>query len=218
MSKYGILFDLDGTLVDSLADICGNVNKVRAGFQLPPLATEVLVKYIGKGVEQLIHLSFPELDESDRNGLVAKYREHYAQSPTMGGKIYPGVRETLETLQQRGIKIAVATNKATDIAHQTLAHYLPGIQFDLVAGPEKVSKRKPAPEHLTEVISQLGLETQNVCFIGDDPVDKASANAAGVQFLGAAYGFGGVPVEGSERLEQFSDLLSRISFLNEVSA
>lgn len=216
LSKYGILFDLDGTLVDSLADICGNVNKVRASFGLAPIATEIMVKFIGKGVEQLIHLSFPELNDAQRSGLIAKYREHYAETPTMGGKTYPGVRETLETLKQRGIKLAIATNKATDIAHKTLAHYLPGIEFDLVAGPEKVSKRKPAPEHLTEVISQLGLEVENVCFIGDDPVDKQSAEAAGVMFLGAAYGFGGVPVQGSERLDQFSDLLGRIAFLNEA--
>ncbi len=216
MSKFGILFDLDGTLVDSLADICGAINKVRAAYHLAPTANDVLVKFIGKGVEQLIHLSFPELTDPQRQGLVAKYREYYAQSPGNGGKVYPGVRETLERLKKRGdIKLAVATNKATDIAHQTLEHYLPGIHFDIVAGPEMVSKRKPAPEHLTEVIAQLNLRPEDVWFIGDDPVDKQSAEAAGVKFLGATYGFGGVVVEANQRLEQFSDLLTKIDFAAE---
>jgi len=216
LNYFGLLFDLDGTLVNSLPDICGVINRVRAAFSLAPLAETVLVKFIGRGVEELIHLSFPELTEEQRVGLIAKYREHYAQSPTMGGQVYPGVLETLTAFRQLPhVRLAICTNKATDIAKKTVEHYLPGFQFDFIAGPEMVSQRKPAPQHLTEVMARLELKPEHTWFVGDDKVDFESARAAKVNFLGAVYGFGGVQVEPAQRLEKFTDLLHRVKPLAE---
>ncbi len=211
MKQFGILFDLDGTLVDSLSDICGVINKVRTSLGLHPLSETILGSYIGRGVEALINDSFPELSPQERDGLREKYREHYAATPTMGGKLYPGVRKTLEKLKSYpNVRLGICTNKPTDIAIQTVEHYLPGFHFDYVAGPEMVSKRKPAAEHLTEVMTRLELSPENTWFIGDDMVDFHAAQAAKVTFLAASYGFGSVKGEPAWTLTQFYDLLLHV--------
>lgn len=212
MSKFGILFDLDGTLINSLPDICGNLNRLRASFGLPPRTTEDLVKHIGRGVEYLILGSIPEVTGQTHESLITKYRDLYLETPCLGGNAYPGVRATLDLLRKNPkVKLGIATNKSTVGARRTLAHYLPEISFDYIAGPEMVSKRKPAPEHLTEVMAKLELKAQNVWFIGDDPVDKECAEAAGVKFFAADYGFGGVKVaEEARRLTTFSDLMGKL--------
>ena len=211
MKQFGILFDLDGTLVNSLPDICGVVNAVRVAFHLPPLEQKVMATFIGRGVESLIQDCFPELSSEQRNGLKAEYAKHYAASPTHGGALYPGVRKTLEKLRSYpNVRLGICTNKPTPIAIQTVEHYLPGFKFDYIAGPEAVSKRKPAPEHLTEVMTKLEVDPENTWFVGDDMVDFHSAQSAKVTFLAAGYGFGSVKGEPEWTLTQFYDLLLHV--------
>ena len=211
LSNFGILFDLDGTLIDSLSDIAGIVNHVRAGYGLAPLSLELIKENVGWGLEHLVEKTFTELSPEQVPELLRRYRQYYLEHPRSTGELYPGVRETLGTLRHHaGIKLGVVTNKSSPVADKTLAYYLPEIRFDIVAGPERVSERKPSPRHLLDVLAQLGLEPSEAWYIGDHEVDAECARAAGVRFLGAGYGFGGVRVEESRMLGSFPELLKKI--------
>lgn len=210
--KSAILFDLDGTLVNSLSDIAQVVNMTRKVYGLSPLAPEQVRKSIGKGVENLVRGCFPEVEPSKVPEILNKHRELYLKHPHVDGRIYPGVIETLEELRKQDLMMGIATNKPKAVAVLTLAHYFPGIKFDIVAGPEDVSRKKPAPEHLLEPLNRLCVEPRNAWFVGDDPVDLACADASGVRFLAAGWGFGGVKGSDSNHLTDFRQILEKLGY------
>lgn len=207
-----MLFDLDGTLVHSLPDITGVINRIRRDRGLAALAPQEIKGFIGKGVEHLIRGSFPGTAPSEFPALVEAVKAIYYVTPSMGGNLYPGVREGLDRLRATaGRRLAVATNKPTVAAEMTLSHYLPGFAFDEVAGPERVTAKKPSPLHLLEVIERLGVKKEDCWYLGDDDVDFQAAQAAGVNFLAAGYGFGTLSVTPPERLiSRFDEIFERI--------
>ncbi len=208
--EFGYLFDLDGTLVYSLPDIAGAVNVVRESEGLPAISEQVTRRYIGQGADHLIRHCIPEKPESEVERLTIAYQDYYFEHPHRLGHLYPGVKEGLAELRAReGAKLAIVTNKPSRVADKTLAYYLPEIRFDAIMGPERVSQKKPAPQHLLETLRLIGIEPQHACFVGDDPVDMACADAARVRFFGAGYGFGGVKSPGRD-LTRFSEILTSV--------
>lgn len=207
MNKIGLLFDLDGTLVNSLVDIQGVVNRVREEFYLSPLSQEMVRKFVGKGLENLVTHCFKDvLSTPEPSELIKIFRRYYVEKPTSGGHLYEGVRETLLHLRSFPfVRMAIVTNKNTEAAEKTLAHYLPEIQFDWIAGPERVSQKKPNPQHILEVLDKILVKPEDTWFVGDDPVDMECALRSKVHFLGAGYGFGGV--ESKVNLNTFSEIL-----------
>ena len=210
-NKMIILFDLDGTLIDSLPDIGGTLNLLRTRHGLAELPLSAIRRFIGKGVEFLIEGCFKELGASAVNPLVEEYRTLYADNPHMGGSVFPGVLETLTKLRQNpNVLLGIVTNKPSYVVGKTLDVYLPGFRFDVIAGPEDVTEKKPSPLHILEVLARIGGTTENAWYIGDDPVDFECAQAAKVRFLGATYGIGNVIVPEDMRLRRFAELLEKI--------
>lgn len=217
MSSINILFDLDGTLVNSLPDIAGVVNWVRSERGFHELSEEDVRVHIGRGVENLVRGTFPEILPSERPSFVEEFKQVYYETPSMGGALYEGVSESLRKLRDiPGVKLAIVTNKPTIAAERTLAHYLPGFSFDEIAGPEKVSEKKPSPAHLLEVISRLNVPKETCWYIGDDEVDLECAAGARVRFLGACYGFGAVMVPRQIALGSFNEIWDKIPALQKV--
>ncbi len=213
MSKFAVLFDLDGTLVHSLPDIAGAMNVVREQEGLLPISEEATRRFIGKGADHLIRGCIPERPESDNERLTNAYRDYYFEHPHRFGHLYPGVEATLERLsRQKSVVLGVVTNKPSKVADKTLDYYLPQITFAAVMGPERVSQRKPEPQHLLETLGLLSIAPDRACFVGDDPVDMACADSANVRFFGAGYGFGGVTAQGRQ-LANFSELLGHLEKL-----
>ena len=212
MKPQAILFDLDGTLINTLPDIVGVVNRVREELGLGVRPQPEIVRYIGKGAEVLVEGCFGEvLKLHSIEALVARFRSRYYLEPHHGGHLYAGVEHTLDTLRRSGLQIGVATNKPERAAQVTLQHYLPDFTFDIVACPENVSGKKPDPAHLTEPLQQLSVSNREAVFVGDDPVDLAAATAAGVRFFGAGFGFGNV--KAPQMLQAFTDLLDYLGEL-----
>jgi phosphoglycolate phosphatase len=207
LKKNGLLLDLDGTLINSLIDICAALNHVRQTHSLPDLPENQIRSFIGKGADHLIRGCFPQNTENEQTELVEEYRSFYFKNPYLGGSVYPDVPSTLATLRWKGYELAVVTNKPTGVAEKTLAHYLPDVAFSAVMGPEKVTRHKPDPSHILETLELLNIDRAHACFVGDDPVDAQCAEAAGVRFFGAVYGFGDVQVPEKQRLARFADLL-----------
>lgn len=209
--KRAVVFDLDGTLIHTLPDIVGNLNRLRQHFGFPPMPSVDVQPFIGKGAEYLIRHTFPNATtEVKVSEIIAKYVEYNTQMPHMGGYLYAGVVETLAELRKRGFKLAIATNKPTEAALRTLRAYLPDTEFDWIAGPERVSAKKPNAAHLLEVLAKIDVHPEDAFYVGDDPVDLQTATAANVKFFGAGWGFGGVKTEDDRVFERFAQLLDRI--------
>lgn len=183
----------------------------RRHYGLGNLPQEQVRRSIGKGVEFLVKGCFPEMSQDKIPEVLQTHREFYLKYPHAGGHVYPQVQETLNALRQNGFKISIATNKPKQVAVLTLEYYLPGIRFDAVCGPEDVTKKKPAAEHLLETLHRTGVSPSNAWYCGDDPVDQACAEAARVKFLAAGWGFGGVKGNPSNHLTEFSMILKHVT-------
>ncbi len=209
-----IFLDLDGTLIDSLEDICGHLNRVRHKvYGLPIRSTEELRPCIGHGVNYLVQHGCPELPAEEQPKAIEAFRLSYLEEPYAGGSAYPGVEETLRTLRAKaGLKVAVVTNKHTKVAELTLQHYLPTITFDAIAGLDSVSRFKPHPAHLLEAARKVGVDPSKggMVMVGDHEVDRQCAEAAGARFLAAGYGFGRVKGTPGQILNAFPELLTHL--------
>lgn len=209
--KPGIFFDLDGTLVNTLSDIAGNLNQTRRHFGLKLLENQEIQGNIGRGVEHLIRSSFPEIAAADFPQVLEVMMKFYCELPFHGGEVYPGVEGVLEKLLQKGYVVGVVTNKPTEAALSTIQHYLADFPFEIIWGPEKVSAKKPHPSHLLEAIQHCKLEISQCCYVGDDEVDFLTAQAAKVSFFGAGWGFGTVRRTQGPVLEAVTDLALRLN-------
>lgn len=210
MKRGAFLFDLDGTLINTLPDIAGVVNRVRADFGLQSWPKERMALHIGKGAEVLVKGCFPGI-VLESTELIQRFRDRYYQEPHHGGHVYPDVLATLTVLRSRGFLLGIATNKPERAARVTLSHYLPNFAFDVIACPENVSEKKPSPKHLLEPLNKLGISPGLAVFVGDDPVDWVAATRAGVRFLGVAFGFGGV--KAPNQIESFGEILDYLATL-----
>jgi pyrophosphatase PpaX len=185
------LFDLDGTLIDSAADIIAAVRYALAsvfpGRELPD-GEDVLVQ-VGKPLEDIVReLGYPGEDDGVRR-FVEVYRAFYAEHYNDNTKVYPGTKELLETLQGAGVKLALVTTKHQTQAEFTLAgtgltHY-----FDYVHGWLEGRKHKPDPEPVLTSLSRLNVRPGASIMVGDSELDIQSAKAAGVDTCAVAYGF-----------------------------
>ena len=181
--KYGILFDLDGTLLDTLEDLTEGVNQGLAAYGLPPRTPVQIRSYLGNGARQLVALAMPgkESDPPVEDVLTA-YRAYYKDHCRVHTKPYTGIPEALEAL--RGIPMAVVSNKPDRETVKLCADFFPGI---LARGEGPETPRKPAPDMLYQVMEKLGVDT--CIYVGDSDVDIETARNAGVKCLSVLWGF-----------------------------
>ena len=188
-----VIFDLDGTLLNTLGDLTAAVNHGLAACGLP-LRTEGEVRtFVGDGVKQLIARSSPtDADEGTKAAVLAKYLPYYAAHNMDFTAPYAGVMELLTALRQRGVKIAVVSNKH-DPAVQTLcARYFDGL-LDLAVGGGDTRPLKPAPDSLLYAMAQLGVTADETWYVGDSVQDVLTARAAGVPCVSVTWGFQDAP-------------------------
>lgn len=189
-----ILFDLDGTLVDTAPDIVAAANLMLAELNAAALPFDLISSFIGKGVPNLVRCV---MNVSDLAGNIEAahsetlFYKHYAQTNGRIGAVYPGVVEGLGSLKESGYRLACVTNKpyqlACDLLHATgLMAY-----FELVVGGDSLVQMKPAPQPLWHACRTLGSTPEIALMIGDSPVDSAAARAAGMPVLIVKYGYPG---------------------------
>jgi 2-phosphoglycolate phosphatase len=191
-----VLFDFDGTLVDSFAAIAASTNHVRAGYGLPPLAEAEVRRYVGYGLDNLMADLVPvaPVDEA-----VGRYREHHATVMFTQTRLMPGAAEALPELARRGLRLAVCSNKRVEFTRQLVGALGLGEYFTAVLGPDDVQGRaKPDPAMLLEGLNRLGVSASESLYVGDMIVDVQTARAAGVPiWIISADGTGEfAPVEG----------------------
>lgn len=189
MQKKVIIFDLDGTLINTVADLNTAVNFSLEKHHYPTRSIEQTTRDIGNGVAKLIERSVPngrnnkdyEICLSD---FKAYYREHYFDK----SKPYPGIKELLEKLKKSGYRLAVVSNKFNEGVNKLIKTYFPDM-FDVIQGEDKNFPTKPNPTMMNHVISALGYTKADCLYIGDTEVDYESAKNAGIDVVLVAYGY-----------------------------
>jgi len=195
--KYkGIIFDLDGTLVDTIEDIASSLNRVLREHDYPEHDPEEYKAKVGWGVQKLAFLSLPlELQKNEKEAneiakkISASSSAYYAENPLVYSKPYPGINEVLSVLRQKKIKTAVLTNKPDIVAQKVMAGLFPAGSFDFVRGEIIGGKRKPDPDCVWDILLELNLNPADIIFIGDSEIDMECANAAGCFPLGVDWGY-----------------------------
>lgn len=180
-----IVFDLDGTLVDSAPDICSAVNKMLAGQGQPPLSLTIVRSFIGNGIPKLVERVMAEtgIDFCGKKhaALTGEFSEYYFAHPAVLTKPYPNVRKTLDILQAEGFGLGVCTNKAHGVTLRVLRQLGLEKYFTSVIGGDSLKVNKPDPAMLLASIKELG--GGEVLFVGDSEVDARTAEAAKVAFI-----------------------------------
>ena len=208
----GLIFDLDGTLIDSAPDIAAGINEYFSTQGWPTLQPGFVAGFTGKGTRRLIEdilleLGLPSDDETVSRA-VDGYLSAYRRAPSRHTRFYRGVKEDLQVLHDAGFLLGVCTNKQHDLALRILE--ILGIRglFSAVAGADDVPASKPDPAHLHAVARRMGLSSQRCVYVGDTGIDQQTAVAAGVAFYAVPWGTGGqLVVDSGHRLSRLSDLL-----------
>jgi phosphoglycolate phosphatase len=187
--KWLLVFDLDGTLIDSRADLASAVNQVREEMGVAPLMLERVTSFIGDGIVKLVERSFTDVDV-DFDQVLERYRMVYQEQSVVHTTLYAGVREGLERLTNAGMVCAVLTNKPGDVSRAILKRLELSAWLHGVVGAEDGFALKPSPEGLISLTERYGVEVDDCWMVGDHHTDLLAGEAAGVRTAFAAYGFG----------------------------
>ena len=184
-----VVFDLDGTLLDTLGDLRDSVNFALSKNNLPQRTTEEIKAFVGNGIRLLIERSVPE---NTKLSLVDKcfedFKAHYKANSANLTKAYDGINELLSILKSRGIKLAVVSNKA-DFAVQKLIKLLFDGKFDFVLGERADMKKKPAPDMVNAAIKHCGVLPEESVYVGDSEVDIETAKNSEIDCIIVDWGF-----------------------------
>lgn len=191
------LFDLDGTLADTLADISASANHVRAGFGLPPLPPDRVRRAVGDGARELLRRTLqdgagpdsPPLDDAALDAAMRRYREHHDRQCTVAVALYPGVREHLERLREGGHPLAVVTNKPVRFAERIVAHLGLDRLLPVVVGGDSLPQQKPDPAPVAHALERLGAPPRRGTMVGDGVQDLRAGKAAGLATIACLYGY-----------------------------
>jgi phosphoglycolate phosphatase len=181
----GVVFDLDGTLVDSYPAITDSLNHARAGWDLPPMTEDEVRLQVGHGLEVLIA---DLVGENRVEEGVVRFRERYAQVYASGTSILDGVAETLEGLAGAGYRMTVASNKPARFTGPILEHFGIDHLFDAVEGPDTAGVTKPDPAMIRRCLEAMGVACTEAVYVGDMVLDVESGQAADVGVILVAGG------------------------------
>lgn len=183
----GILWDLDGTLLDTLDDLTDAVNMTLRKMNYPERSLEEIRSFVGNGAARLIAASLPDGDMSRFDEAFGFFREYYARHSNDKTRPYTGIPKLLEQLKEEGFAMGILSNKP-DFAVKDLAkRYFPCI--DIAAGEIPGVPRKPEPDGLMLVMDQMGVSKENCIYIGDSEVDITTAANAGIPCITVTWGF-----------------------------
>lgn len=186
-----IIFDLDGTLLDSLADIAEAANRVLASRHLPTHDVPAYRQFVGNGVEALMERAIPpELRNPDTIASSSdQFRRVYGETWKLSTCPYPGIQDLLDALRQRRIQLAVLSNKPHENTVTCVREFFDASTFKAIVGQRAGVACKPDPAAALEIADMLGISPTRCLFVGDSNVDMQTAVNAGMQGIGATWGF-----------------------------
>lgn len=187
-----LVFDLDGTLVDSAADIAEALNRTLQDIGLPRVAESTVLGWIGDGVRRLVQQALQASGEQariDLDAVMPGFMRHYQDCLLRSPQLYPGVAEALAQLQARGVALAICTNKPEALVAPLLQHLALGDVFDYIVGGDSLPQRKPSGEPLRHVAARFDLQPGRCLMVGDSLTDYRAAQDAGMPIALVSYGY-----------------------------
>lgn len=194
MTLRAVLFDLDGTLVDSVPDLAYAVNAMRVDMGLAPLREAVIATYVGKGIENLVQRSLTgsfdgEVEPARFQQALASFKHAYHIVNGEKTRVFDGVLEGLQLMRKQGLKLAVVTNKAEEFTTQLLTNLGMRGFFDAVVSGDTVERKKPDAMPMLHACALLGVAPHEAVVIGDSMNDATAGRAAGCSVLLVPYGY-----------------------------
>ena len=189
--KKLVIFDLDGTLLDTIADLAESANYALKQLGYPTHPTEIIRTYVGNGINKLLFRALPDEEKTEEN--MMRMRTHFvpyydAHNADLSAP-YPGIVALLEELQAKGLRMAVASNKYQEATVKLVKHYFPMIDFVEVLGQREGINVKPDPTIVFDILKKAGVSKEETLYVGDSGVDMQTAINAGVDAVGVTWGF-----------------------------
>jgi phosphoglycolate phosphatase len=220
LAGWTVVFDLDGTLVDSAPDLIGVLNELLVARGHPPVPVSSSRHLVGHGARALLRHGFAEAgavwDEAQEPELFDSFLKRYVSRIALESRPFEGVVETLEALARRSAVLCVATNKRTDLAEALLSALGLEHHFAAVVGADRVSRRKPDRAHLLETIAMASGDPRRAIMVGDASTDTGAARDAGLPCVVCSFGYNDLPPDrlgGDVRIDSFRDLVAAVTTL-----
>lgn len=184
-----VIFDLDGTLLNTLDDLAASTNAALRQFGYPERTVEEVRRFVGNGVRLLMVRALPQGEETPRfEEILAYFRQHYAAHCREATAPYPGIPALLARLRERGVRVAVVSNKF-DAAVKDLCHAYFGGEVEVAVGESPAVAKKPAPDAVLAAMRELGVSPADAVYVGDSEVDVETALRAGLPCISVLWGF-----------------------------
>ncbi|TEW51753.1 phosphoglycolate phosphatase [Psychromonas algicola] len=223
--KKAILFDLDGTLIDSGPDLALAINHMLTSIGRDEVSSEIIHSWVGNGASILVQRGLsgqteidPNLDPELLEKALAIFLEFYAENLCVGTVTYPNVRSTLKILKAKGYRLAIITNKPFDFVQPILDGLDLNGLFESILGGDSLDKRKPDPLPLHYTCEKLGVTVDECVMVGDSKNDILAAHAANMQSIGLTYGYNyGEDINEHNPDISFDDFADMIAVFSEVN-
>ncbi|PZO07076.1 MAG: phosphoglycolate phosphatase [Lysobacteraceae bacterium] len=188
-ARRAVLFDLDGTLVDSAPDLCNAINRVVVDLGHVPVPLSRLREVVSKGGRAMLAAALPQLSDDDRAPLLAPFLAHYAQALAVDSVVFDGVADLLDGLEARGLRWGIVTNKPEALARAVVEGFGWSRRSAVLIGGDTLPRHKPEPDQLLLACEQMDLAPSEVIYVGDDLRDVQAARAAGMVSVAALWGY-----------------------------
>ncbi len=190
MKKDTYIFDLDGTLLDTLNDLAASTNYALRQSGMPEHSIDDVRRFVGNGVRLLMERAVPGGSGNPRfEETFATFRQHYMQHSLDTTRPYDGIPEMLHELRQRGRRLAVVSNKMMAATRELVAHFFPEIEVAIGENEADGIRKKPAPDTVNEALRRLGAEKASAVYVGDSEVDIETARNSGIPCISVLWGF-----------------------------
>ena len=191
MKTRAVIFDLDGTLLDTLDDLAASCNAALKAHGFPERTRDEVRQFVGNGLAHLMELALPGGKGNPHFAeCLESMREHYAKHCRIKTQPYRGIMQLLETLSARGVRCAVVSNKPdAQVKELCRAYFAPFVEARCALGDTEGRRRKPAPDSVLEAMAQLGVRREEALYVGDSEVDLQTAASSGLLCVSATWGF-----------------------------
>jgi phosphoglycolate phosphatase len=214
MKDLTVIFDLDGTMIDTAPDLIAAANHTLDRFGMAPVEARIIQPAVGLGARAMILAAMNELgravDAETLSRMIDQFIDYYGDNIATGSRIFPGLVEALVVLRDEGARLGVCTNKREALTLKLLAELRLDQYFDAVAGAETFPVRKPDAAHLLGTIAMAGGDPTRAVMIGDTSIDAGAARNAKVPFVAVSFGYADMAVEDLEPdavIHSFADLI-----------
>lgn len=231
MNTSTIIFDLDGTLVDTAPDLVRTLNHILTSEGYPALSREQVLTCVGHGARHMLNRGFETvgiaLSEGELDGHMETFMSHYGANIAVESRPFPGVESAITMLRDRGARLGICTNKPETLSRKLLDELALSHHFEAIAGGDTFAVRKPDPGHLTGTIKRAGGAPSRAIMVGDSETDIRTAQAASIPVIAVNFGYTDKPVESfhpdivighyDELVGEIDSLLARMDAVSEAS-